>query len=102
MLGEALAAATLVREQSFVWTAVTQELLIRHGVTMDEVEGLIDIIRRTAEADVACVLKEDVDGSREGQPALASARPMCSGSPRPTVAVGIGSPPGSRPDSAST
>jgi bifunctional oligoribonuclease and PAP phosphatase NrnA len=63
LLGEALAAMTLVREQSFVWTAVTQEQLHRHGVTMEEVEGLIDIVRRTAEADVACVLKEDVDGS---------------------------------------
>lgn len=63
LLGEALANATLVAEQSFVWTAVTQELLGRHGVTMDEVEGLIDIIRRTAEADVACVLKEDRDGT---------------------------------------
>jgi len=63
LLGEALAAMTLVREQSFVWTAVTQEQLHRHGVTMEEVEGLIDIVRRTAEADVACVLKEDADGS---------------------------------------
>jgi phosphoesterase RecJ-like protein len=63
LLGEALAAMTLVPEQSFVWTAVRQEQLQRHGVTLDEVEGLIDIVRRTAEADVACVLKEDVDGS---------------------------------------
>ena len=63
LLGEALAGMTLVREQSFVWASVTQEQMIRHGVTLDEIEGLIDIVRRTAEADVACVLKEDVDGS---------------------------------------
>ncbi len=63
LLAEALASATLVPEKSFVWTSVTQALLARHGVTMEEVEGLIDIIRRTAEADVACVLKEDVDGT---------------------------------------
>ena len=63
LLSEALAGATLVPEQSFVWTSVTQDLLARHGVTMEEVEGLIDIIRRTSEADVACVLKEDVDGT---------------------------------------
>jgi phosphoesterase RecJ-like protein len=63
LLGEALAGMTLVREQSFVWTAVTQEQLGRHGVTIEEVEGLIDIVRRTSEADVACVLKEDADGS---------------------------------------
>ncbi len=62
LLGEALAAMTLVPEQSFVWASVSQEQLGRHGVTLDEVEGLIDIVRRTAEADVACVLKEDSDG----------------------------------------
>ena len=63
LLGEALANAELVREQRFVWTAVTQEMLQRHDVTMEEVEGLIDILRRTAEAEVTCVLKEEVDGS---------------------------------------
>ena len=55
--------AELVREQRFVWTAVTQDMLQRHDVTMEEVEGLIDILRRTAEAEVTCVLKEEVDGS---------------------------------------
>lgn len=63
LLGEALTNAVLERSESFVWTSVTQDLLARHGVTMEEVEGLIDIIRRTSEADVACVLKEDIDGS---------------------------------------
>ena len=62
LLGEALANAELVRDQEFVWTAVTQEMLERHAVTIDEVEGLIDILRRTAEAEVTCVLKEEVDG----------------------------------------
>ena len=64
LLGEALANAQLVRDQRFVWTAVTQEMLVRHGVELDEVEGLIDIVRRAAEAEVTCVLKEDVDGVR--------------------------------------
>ena len=63
LLSEALASATLVPEQSFVWTSVTQALLTRHGVTMEEVEGLIDILRRTSEAEVTCVLKEEVDGT---------------------------------------
>jgi phosphoesterase RecJ-like protein len=63
LLAEALSAAELVREQSFVWTAVTQDMLKRHDVQVDEVEGLIDIVRRTAEADVACVLKEEADGT---------------------------------------
>jgi phosphoesterase RecJ-like protein len=63
LLAEALARAELIPEQSFVWTAVTQEMLKRHGVTTEEVEGLIDVVRRTAEADVACVVREEADGA---------------------------------------
>ena len=63
LLGEALAAAELDTERRFVWTAVTQDMLRRHDVTLEEVEGLIDILRRTTEAEVTCVLKEEADGS---------------------------------------
>ena len=63
LLGEALENAELVREQRFVWTAITQDMLGRHGVEMEEVEGLIDIVRRAAEAEVTCVLKQDPDGN---------------------------------------
>ena len=63
LLGEALGRAQLVREQRFVWTAITQDMLGRHDVCLDEVEGLIDILRRTAEAEVTCVLKEEADGT---------------------------------------
>lgn len=63
LLGEALARAELVREQRFVWTAVTQDMLRRHGVQMEEIEGLIDIVRRASEAEVTSVLKEEVDGT---------------------------------------
>ena len=59
LLGEALANAQLDADRRFVWTAVTQDMLERHGVTLDEVEGLIDILRRTTEAEVTCVLKEE-------------------------------------------
>ena len=62
-LGEALAAAELDADRRFVWTSVTQDMLERHGVTLEEVEGLIDIVRRTTEAEVTCVLKEEADGS---------------------------------------
>jgi phosphoesterase RecJ-like protein len=62
LLGEALAHAQLDVEKRFVWTAVTQDLLERHGVTLEEVEGLIDILRRTTEAEVTCVLKEEPSG----------------------------------------
>jgi phosphoesterase RecJ-like protein len=37
-------------------------MLDRHGVTLDEVEGLIDILRRTTEAEVTCVLKQEPEG----------------------------------------
>ena len=63
LLGEALSRTELVREQRFVWTAVTQEMLVRHDVEMEEIEGLIDIVRRASEAEVTCVLKEEVDGA---------------------------------------
>ena len=63
LLGEALAAAELDAERRFVWTAVTQEMLARHRVTIEEVEGLIDIVRRASEAEVTCVLKEEADGT---------------------------------------
>ena len=63
LLGEALANAELDVERRFVWTAVTQDMLARHGVTLEEVEGLIDIVRRTTEAEVTCVLKEEADGT---------------------------------------
>ena len=63
LLGEALADAELVHDQHFVWTAVTQSMLARHDVTLEEVEGLIDILRRTAEAEVTCVLKQEADGT---------------------------------------
>jgi phosphoesterase RecJ-like protein len=63
LLGEALANAELDVDRRFVWTAVTQDMLARHDVTLDEVEGLIDIVRRATEAEVTCVLKEEGDGS---------------------------------------
>jgi phosphoesterase RecJ-like protein len=63
LLGEALGNAELVREQRLVWTAVTADMLARHHVEMEEVEGLIDILRRASEAEVTCVLKEEHDGT---------------------------------------
>jgi phosphoesterase RecJ-like protein len=61
LLAGALQDAVLVPEKAFVWTQVTQEDLARYDVTFDEVEGLIDVLRRTREAQVACVLKQGPD-----------------------------------------
>src|SRR3954453_10607073 len=63
LLADALQHAQLVHEKQFVWTKVTQADLERHGVTFDEVEGLIAVLRRTREAQVACVLKQAPDST---------------------------------------
>lgn len=45
-----------------VWTAVTADDLARHGLSLADVEGVIDVIRTAREAEVALVLKQDVHG----------------------------------------
>jgi phosphoesterase RecJ-like protein len=64
MVGMCLARAELDRDLGFVATWVTNFDLDGFGVEIDETEGLIDLVRRTAEADVACVCKETPDGIR--------------------------------------
>jgi phosphoesterase RecJ-like protein len=64
-----LAAAAIQRaeydaDRRFVATWVTADDLASHGVDLEETEGLIDLVRRTSEADVSCVLKEAPDGTR--------------------------------------
>jgi phosphoesterase RecJ-like protein len=54
----ALSRAHLDREHRLVAAWVTAQDLAEYGVGFDETEGLIDLVRRTAEADVSCVLKE--------------------------------------------
>jgi phosphoesterase RecJ-like protein len=63
LLAEALQNAVLVESKQFVWTKVSQDDLARHDVSFDEVEGLIDVLRRTREAQVACVLKQGPDST---------------------------------------
>lgn len=63
LLADALGTAVLVPDKRFVWTKVSQADLARHGVGFEEVEGLIDVVRRTREAEVSCVLKEATDGT---------------------------------------
>ena len=94
--GRGAADAELDVDRRFVWTAVTQDMLRRHGVTLEEVEGLIDILRRTTEAEVTCVLKEEADGIGAGQPALPRRRRRAASS-RPTTA---GAATASRPASS--
>jgi phosphoesterase RecJ-like protein len=46
-----------------VWTWSTTAVAREHGVAPDQLEALVDVIRATAEADVACVVKGQDDGS---------------------------------------
>ncbi len=64
LVGTALSRVVLDRERRFVATWVTADDLAEHGVMLEETEGLIDLVRRTVEADVSCVLKETPDGTK--------------------------------------
>jgi phosphoesterase RecJ-like protein len=64
LVGDCLTRAQLDRERGFVATWITGEDLDRYGVDLAETEGLIDLVRRVAEADVSCVLKEVSGGVR--------------------------------------
>lgn len=64
MVGACLARAELDADLHFVATWVTNFDLDNFDVSLAETEGLIDLVRRTAEADVACVAKESPEGVR--------------------------------------
>ncbi|SDL89285.1 DHH family phosphoesterase [Nonomuraea jiangxiensis] len=49
-------------EDGLVWTYVTRVDRAAYGLPYAELEGIIDIVRRTDEAEVAVVLKEDDHG----------------------------------------
>jgi phosphoesterase RecJ-like protein len=67
LLGAALRRAALephaVAGRGLVWTVVDSAVLATTGLALDEAESVIDVVRSAREADVAVVLKEDVDGS---------------------------------------
>jgi len=64
LVGACLARAQLDTDLGFVASWVTAEDLERHGVDLNETEGLVDLVRRAQEADVSCVLKETPEGIR--------------------------------------
>jgi phosphoesterase RecJ-like protein len=61
LLGVLLDRAAL--EHGLVWTWSTQADFAAYGVTMDDIEGAIDVLRTTSEADVAVICKEAADGA---------------------------------------
>ncbi len=64
LAGAALQRAEYDGDRRFVATWVTAADLTEFGVGLEETEGLIDLLRRTTEADVSCVLKETPDGTK--------------------------------------
>jgi bifunctional oligoribonuclease and PAP phosphatase NrnA len=61
LAGLALARAVLDEDSHLVAAWLTAEELREHGVAFDETEGFIDLLRRTAEAEVVVALKEAPD-----------------------------------------
>jgi bifunctional oligoribonuclease and PAP phosphatase NrnA len=64
LVAACLTRASLDAELEFVASWITEDDLRRFHVEIEETEGLIDLIRRAAEAEVACVLKETPEGVR--------------------------------------
>jgi phosphoesterase RecJ-like protein len=61
LAGQALARAELDEERHLAAAWLTADELRLHGVAFDETEGFIDLLRRTAEAEVVVALKEAPD-----------------------------------------
>lgn len=64
LAARALARAELDAEHGLVSTWVPQSDQVELDVCYEEIEGLIDWIRTTSEAEVACVCKQAADGMR--------------------------------------
>jgi len=62
-LGRVRLEPEAVAGRGLVWTFTTTDDLARAAVGLDDVESVIDVVRTAREADVAAVLKQDVDGS---------------------------------------
>jgi phosphoesterase RecJ-like protein len=62
VLGRAQLEPDAVAGHGLVWTTVTRDDRAVHGLPYEAAESVIDVVRRTDEADVAVVLKEDDDG----------------------------------------
>lgn len=66
VLARALERVTLLASDDLVYTVVTRADLEEAGVTLAEVEGIIDVVRGVENAECAMVLKEQGDGSWVG------------------------------------
>jgi phosphoesterase RecJ-like protein len=62
LLGRLIDRATVVQPDSVIWTWVSQRDLTEADVALDEIEGVIDVLRTADEAEVAVVCKQAPDG----------------------------------------
>lgn len=62
LLGQVLGRAQLVPEAGLVHAYVTQDDLERHGVALEETEGIIDLLSTAVAAEVGMLLKETPEG----------------------------------------
>ena len=62
LTGRVLDRAVLIEEESFVYSWFTRADLAETGVSIDETEKLIDLVRQTRAATVAALFKENEDG----------------------------------------
>jgi phosphoesterase RecJ-like protein len=53
----------LIGGRGLIWTAVPAEVFAEHGLGVDDADAAMEVIRATGEADVAVVVKQDVDGA---------------------------------------
>jgi phosphoesterase RecJ-like protein len=63
LLGILLERAQLDAERGLVWSWSTQADFSVYGVGMEDIEGAIDVLRTTVEAEVAVILKETPNGA---------------------------------------
>jgi phosphoesterase RecJ-like protein len=62
VLGRAVLEPDAASGHGLVWTSVTCADRAAHGLSLDAIESVIDVVRRTDEAEVAIVLKQSDDG----------------------------------------
>ncbi|MBW3578668.1 MAG: bifunctional oligoribonuclease/PAP phosphatase NrnA [Actinobacteria bacterium] len=62
VLARVLDRTTFVPEASLVYSWVEQSDLERYGMSLEETEGIIDVLRTADSAEVAMIMKEQPDG----------------------------------------
>jgi phosphoesterase RecJ-like protein len=65
MLGRAMERAQLVQDVGLAWTAVEQRDLTELGITMEEAEGVVEVLRGVDSLECTCLCKEQP--SADGQ-----------------------------------